>query len=94
MSILVIKRQPAGACDNRVVFPLPGASSEGVGLGISFLPYATGFVVATTLLHMLGVALGLGLDRLGPAPSSFLKRAAGSVGAFVGMSLLAGWLFA
>lgn len=65
--------------------------SEGAQLA-SFLPYAAGFVVATALLHVAGIALGLGLDKLGQAPSNYLKRAAGSAGALAGISLLAGWL--
>ena len=48
--------------------------TEGIGLGISFLPYAAGFVAATGLLHVSGIALGLGLDRLGTTPSLVLKR--------------------
>jgi urease accessory protein len=68
--------------------------SEGAGLGIAFLPYAAGFVAATGLLHVSGIALGFGLDRLGSAPSILLKRVAGSAGAIAGVSLLAGWLVA
>jgi urease accessory protein len=68
--------------------------TEGIGLGISFLPYAAGFIAATGLLHVSGIALGLGLDRLGAAPSLALKKVAGSAGALAGVSLLAGWLTA
>jgi len=68
--------------------------TEGMGLGISFLPYATGFVMATALLHVVGIALGLSLDRLGNTPSTILKRIAGALGAMAGVSLLAGWLVA
>jgi urease accessory protein len=68
--------------------------TEGIGLGISFLPYAAGFVIATGLLHVSGVALGFGLDRLGTTRALVLKRVAGSVGAVAGVSLLAGWLVA
>lgn len=68
--------------------------TEGMGLGISFLPYAAGFVVATALLHVVGIVLGLSLDRLGNTPSTILKRIAGALGAITGVSLLAGWLVA
>lgn len=68
--------------------------TEGVGLGISFLPYAAGFVIATASLHTAGVALGFGLDRLGTTRALMLKRVSGSMGALAGVSLLAGWLVA
>lgn len=68
--------------------------TEGIGLGISFLPYAAGFVIATASLHTAGVALGFGLDRLGTTRALMLKRVAGSMGALAGVSLLAGWLVA
>jgi urease accessory protein len=68
--------------------------TEGIGLGISFLPYAAGFVIATASLHTAGVALGFGLDRLGTTRALMLKRLAGSMGALAGVSLLAGWLAA
>lgn len=67
--------------------------SEGAELA-AFLPYAAGFVIAMALLHMTGIALGLGFDRLGRAPSELLRRAAGTAGAVAGVSLLAGWLAA
>lgn len=66
--------------------------TEGVGLGVAFLPYVAGFVIATASLHMAGVALWLGLDRLGTSPSNFLRRAAGASGALAGVCVLAGWL--
>jgi urease accessory protein len=68
--------------------------TEGIGLGISFLPYAAGFVIATASLHAAGVALGFGLDRLGTTRALMLKRVSGSMGALAGVSLLAGWLVA
>jgi urease accessory protein len=67
--------------------------SEGAQLA-AFLPYAAGFVIATFLLHMAGISVGLGFDRLGRARSEFLRRAAGSISAVAGISLLAGWLAA
>ena len=63
--------------------------SEGAQLA-SFLPYALGFIVATVALHMAGIGLGLGLDRLGTAQADYLRRAAGTVGALAGVSLLSG----
>ena len=58
----------------------------------SFLPYAAGFIVATVALHVAGISLGLGLDRLGTAQANYLRRTAGAVGALSGVSLLFGSL--
>ena len=65
--------------------------SEGAELA-QFLTYAIGFVIATALLHMAGIALGLGLDQLGKTPSDYLRHAAGVTGVLAGLSLLSGWL--
>ena len=54
--------------------------------------YAAGFIIATASLHMAGIALGLGLDRLGSNPSNVLRRFAGAAGALAGAFILAGWL--
>jgi urease accessory protein len=68
--------------------------SEGAGLGISFLPYAAGFVAATALLHIAGISLGLGLDRHQLKAATTVKRCLGTAGAIAGISLLMGWLVA
>jgi urease accessory protein len=68
--------------------------NEGAGLGMAFLPYAAGFIVATCLLHVSGIALGSSLDRLRPSLASTSKRIIGIAGALAGVSLLAGWLSA
>ncbi len=68
--------------------------TEGMGLGIAFLPYAAGFVCATGLLHAAGIALGFSLDRLGAARAAMLKMCVGAAGALAGVSLLTGWLAA
>ena len=65
--------------------------SEGADLA-AFLPYVAGFVVATSVLHIAGIALGTTFDRLGGDRSDFLRRATGATGAVAGVSLLAGWL--
>ena len=65
--------------------------SEAAALA-SFLPYAAGFIAATVALHMAGIGLGLGLDRLGTDQADNLRRAAGAAGALAGVSLLLGWL--
>lgn len=56
----------------------------------AFLPYAAGFIAATALLHGVGIAAGLGLDRLGRLPATVLKRTAGLAGALAGLLILAG----
>jgi urease accessory protein len=59
--------------------------AEGSGAG-SFLGYAAGFVVATAVLHGLGVALGLTLERHGRAT----LRLMGATGALAGAAILIG----
>jgi urease accessory protein len=66
--------------------------SEGAGLGVSFVPYAAGFILATASLHMAGIALGFGLDRIADTSSKILRRSAGAIGALAGMAILAGLL--
>jgi urease accessory protein len=66
--------------------------NEGAGLGVSFLPYAAGFAVATALLHSFGVAIGLGLQQFGDRTALIAERAFGVCGAIVGAALLAGWV--
>ena len=68
--------------------------NEGLAIGMSFLPYAAGFIVATSLLHLSGIALGAGLNKLGSTPSFVLNKLAGTAGAIAGVSLLTGWLAA
>lgn len=68
--------------------------NEGAGLGIAFLPYAAGFVVATAFLHLSGIALGAGFDRFGATRSSVLNQFAGGIGVIAGLSLLTGLLAA
>jgi urease accessory protein len=63
--------------------------SEG-GAVAAFLPYAAGFVAVTALLHAVGIAAGLVLDRLGRMPATVLKRVAGAAGVVAGVVILAG----
>lgn len=53
------------------------------------LPYVLGFVAATGILHLLGIAVALGLKRL-PAWSDLSVRAAGGAVAACGAILLIG----
>ncbi len=68
--------------------------SEGAGAGEAFLPYAAGFILATSTLHMAGIAVGLGLKQFGDRTSLAIERVAGTAGALAGISLLTGWLAA
>lgn len=63
--------------------------AEGSGAG-SFLGYAAGFVIATSLLHAAGVLLGLGLNRLGGSLATNSQRLVGAVGAVAGAAILMG----
>jgi len=56
----------------------------------SFAGYAAGFVVATTLLHVAGIGLGLALEKGGARIGAWGRRAAGLVGCVAGAMLLAG----
>jgi urease accessory protein len=58
----------------------------------SALMYGAGFVLATALLHALGMGLGLGLDRTSAAIGRGALRAAGSAMALAGVAILAGYL--
>jgi urease accessory protein len=51
--------------------------------------YVLGFVAATGLLHLLGIGIALGLDRL-PAWSALSLRLAGGGVAAAGLVLLIG----
>jgi len=66
--------------------------NEGAGLGLAFLPYAAGFVAATSFLHASGMVLSFCLDQLGPRAALTLKRASGLIGGLAGVSLLLGWM--
>lgn len=63
--------------------------AEGSGAG-SFLGYAAGFVIATSLLHAAGVLLGLGLNRLGGSLATNSQRLVGATGAVAGAAILLG----
>ncbi len=72
--------------------------SEGLSLAGSTAPltafaaFAAGFVLATCVLHLAGIAIGLGSEHLGRDRSQMVRRAAGTFGTVAGISLLAGWL--
>lgn len=52
--------------------------------------YGAGFVLATALLHAVGLALGLGVDRLAGSWSARASRVAGGAMAAAGVGIMAG----
>jgi len=59
---------------------------------MSGLAYGAGFVAATGLLHLAGIALGLAINAIG-ALSSRIARGAGGAIALAGVAVLIGLLF-
>ena len=56
----------------------------------SGLAYATGFLLATALLHAAGIALGFGIARLGDLAGGRAVQAAGGAVAVAGLVILTG----
>ncbi|MDR9818111.1 HupE/UreJ family protein [Rhizobium hidalgonense] len=52
--------------------------------------YAAGFMIATALLHLTGLALGSFVGRAGERRGAFVTRAAGGIAAISGVGILAG----
>ncbi|RWX19008.1 HupE/UreJ family protein [Rhizobium hidalgonense] len=52
--------------------------------------YAAGFMIATALLHLTGLALGYFVGRAGERRGAFVTRAAGGIAAISGVGILAG----
>jgi urease accessory protein len=57
--------------------------------GLPAVAFAAGFVLATGLLHLTGIALGLGIAKFGPAPARLCGQLGGGAIALVGVALLA-----
>jgi urease accessory protein len=55
---------------------------------LSGCEYAAGFMLATALLHGAGIALGLGMGRLGELGGRRIAQAAGGAMALAGVALL------
>jgi urease accessory protein len=56
------------------------------------LEFALGFVAATAMLHLSGIAGALGVARLAGRHGVALARIAGAAFALGGVGVLAGWL--
>lgn len=54
--------------------------------------YAAGFMLATALLHGVGIALGLANGRLGQSGGKRIVQATGGAMALAGVGILSGWL--
>lgn len=71
------------------VFALFHGHAHGGELGAAgALPFAVGFVIATALLHVVGIALGLGIGRI--AGGRTLARILGGATALAGVALAFG----
>jgi len=69
------------------VFALFHGYAHGGELGTAgALPFSTGFVIATALLHAAGIGLGLGISRL--SSGRIISRFLGGVTAFAGLALI------
>ncbi len=86
-------RLPAGAATALValfaVIHGHAHGSEGAGIA-AFVPYAGGFVIATAVLHMTGIGLGLWIGRLGASAARAARWVGGGAGALAGLAILAG----
>ena len=54
--------------------------------------YATRFMVATALLHLAGIGIGLEVGSIANASSVRLNRVGGVAMALAGVAFLSGWL--
>jgi urease accessory protein len=54
------------------------------------IAYAAGFMIATAVLHIAGLALGFVIARVGDARGAFVTRSAGGLAALAGVGLLTG----
>lgn len=58
----------------------------------SGLAYGVGFIVATTILHLIGIGFGLGIGLLAKATSKRTMQAGGAVMSIAGAAMLTGFL--
>ncbi|MGE0257351.1 MAG: HupE/UreJ family protein [Alphaproteobacteria bacterium] len=65
-----------------------GAEMPESALGLA---YGAGFVLATALLHALGIGLGLGIGKAGTAVGQRALQTAGSAMALAGIAILIGY---
>ncbi|WP_438752650.1 HupE/UreJ family protein [Pararhizobium sp. O133] len=71
------------------IFALFHGYAHGDELGVAgTLPFSAGFVIATSLLHIAGIGLGLGISRVSAGRT--LSRVLGGLTAFAGLALILG----
>ena len=72
------------------VFAIFHGHAHGMELpeGSAPLEFAVGFVLATALLHVAGIGLGLSIHRIAGGPRAWVTKAVGGVMAAIGVSLL------
>jgi urease accessory protein len=68
------------------------AHGEEMPMDASGAAYAAGFMMATALLHLAGVALGMGVQAIGSTYWNRTAQVSGSAMALAGIALLAGVL--
>ncbi|MCD2184301.1 HupE/UreJ family protein [Rhizobium sp. GN54] len=86
---MAVRLDPAISAAIVAVFALFHGHAHGGELGAAgALPFAVGFVIATALLHVVGIALGLGIGRI--AGGATLTRILGGATALAGVALAFG----
>ncbi|SOC42208.1 urease accessory protein [Rhizobium subbaraonis] len=86
---MAVRLDPAVSAAIVAVFALFHGHAHGGELGVAgALPFATGFVIATALLHVAGIALGLGIGRI--TGGRTLTRILGAATALAGVALAFG----
>ena len=93
--VLAGRRWPLGLAMALVaVFAVFHGHAHGAEMPIdaSGLSYGLGFMLATALLHLAGIGLGIGLGRLAATEGGRLTQASGAAIALAGVVLLAGAL--
>lgn len=84
----------AGAAALAAVISVVHGYAHGAELPLetSVAGYVAGFVIATLLLHAIGIGLALGVERFGQPISLRARQVAGIGMAGIGIAILAGWL--
>jgi urease accessory protein len=86
--VAIAAKLPTAACAAIVgVFALFHGHAHGGELGSAgALQFGIGFMIATAVLHLAGIALGMGIARFSP----YIARILGGITALLGLSLIFG----
>lgn len=68
------------------------AHGEEMPMAVSGLQYAAGFMIATGLLHLAGIAIGISIQQIGTATWHRAAQVSGGAMALAGVALLSGVL--